>query len=87
MEETPNEIRIFYKQFYTSTNTGDGNFFENLTINNTLTETDRQKCEGYITKQEYLSAVAIIKNNKSPGDQTESQMNFIKCSPRNSLLS
>ena len=67
-------------------NTGDGNFFENLTINNTLTETDRQKCEGYITKQEYLSAVAKIKNNKSP-DQTESQMNFIKCSPRNSLRS
>ena len=62
-----NEIRIFYEQLYTSTNTGDGNFFENLTINNTLTETDRQKCEGYITKQEYLSAVAKIKNNKPPG--------------------
>ena len=62
-----NEIRIFYEQLYTSTNTGDGNFFENLTINNTLTETDRQECEGYITKQEYLSAVAKIKNNKSPG--------------------
>ena len=81
-----NEIRIFYEQLYTSTNTGDGNFFENLTINNTLTETDRQKCEDYITKQEYLSAVAKIKiiNHR---DQTESQMNFIKCSPRNFLLS
>ena len=67
MEETMYEIRIFYEQLYTSTNTGDDNFFENLTINNTLTETDRQKCEGYITKQEYLSAVAKIKNNKSPG--------------------
>ena len=52
MEETMNEIRKFYEQLYTSTNTGDGNFFDNLTINNTLTETDRQKCEGYITKQE-----------------------------------
>ena len=67
MEETMNEIRKFYEQLYTSTNTGDGNFFDNLTINNTLTETDRQKCEGYITKQEYLTAVAKIKNNKSPG--------------------
>ena len=56
-----------YEQLYTSTNTGDGNFFENFTINNTLIETDRQKCKGYITKQEYLSAVAKIKNNKLPG--------------------
>ena len=38
MEDTINDIRIFYEQLYTSTNTGDGNFFENLTINNTLTE-------------------------------------------------
>ena len=81
-----NEIRIFYEQLFTSTNTGDGNFFKKITINNTLTETDRQKCEGYITKQEYLSAVAKIKKINHR-DQTESQMNFIKCSPGNSLRS
>ena len=67
MEETKNKIRIFYEQLYPSTNTGNGNFFENLTINNSLTETDRQKCEGYITKQEYVSDVAKIKKKKITG--------------------
>lgn len=61
--------REFYKNLYTEsyTDTDTQQFFlDNIT--NTLEETDRNICEGLISKEEAFKAMKSLANNKSPGN-------------------
>ena len=59
----------FYSTLYKSTNPDPENIQKYLSESTIpkLSETEKQKCEGYITKEECEKAVKYMKENKSPG--------------------
>jgi hypothetical protein len=64
--------REFYTDLYSSNAANDGNvdtYLSSFDMNNfrTLSNIDRDMCEGLVTLQECTSALDIIKKNKAPG--------------------
>ena len=63
-----NETAVFYKRLYTSERTDNSsqNFLLNK-MTRTLSDSDRDECEGEITLDEVRSAIKTFTNDKSPG--------------------
>ena len=66
-KEIITEIQSFYKRLYNKReiNGSKYNFFDESI--NKLSDTDQTKCEGLITEAECISALKLMKNQKSPG--------------------
>ena len=63
-------VRLFYKDLYTSEKP-DGEsikiYLENTNVQNSLNETEKEICDGVLTKTECTNAIKGMKKNKSPG--------------------
>ena len=60
----------FYQDLYSSQNINDNDidcYLEDISVQNILTETEKEKCEGKIITKECLNALNQMKRNKSPG--------------------
>jgi len=70
-QEILNEEYRFYNELYSSTGVSPGdeqfNFFFNNPAIPTISEVQKQSCEGLLTKDECLSSLKQMAKNKSPG--------------------
>ncbi len=60
----------FYQDLFSSQNIKDNDidhYLEDISLQNILTETEKEKCEGKITTKECFNALTQMQRNKSPG--------------------